>query len=79
MNHPCPACRRVLYNRALTHCGFCGAKIPEELRFTPDEIAALEKLKADLQQDQEERERAAAEQGWRKKTDDGGFDVGGLM
>lgn len=73
MSHHCPACQRILYNRALTHCGFCGAKIPEELRFTPDEIAALEKLKSDLEHDQLERQRTASEQGWRRLSDDSGF------
>jgi hypothetical protein len=38
----CPNCRRVLYNRRLKACGFCGAPIPEELRFTAAEIAALD-------------------------------------
>ena len=75
----CPACQRILYNRALTHCGFCGAKIPEQLRFNAEEIAALEKLKADLEQDRVERERAASEQGWRKKQEESGFGLGGLM
>ena len=42
MKYQCPNCRRVLYNRRLKNCGFCGATIPEELRFTPEEIAALD-------------------------------------
>jgi hypothetical protein len=31
----------VLYNRRLKSCGFCEAPIPEELRFSPAEIAGL--------------------------------------
>jgi hypothetical protein len=42
MKHYCPNCRRVLYNRRLKCCGFCGATIPEGLRFTPEESAALD-------------------------------------
>jgi hypothetical protein len=42
MKHYCPNCRRVLYNRRLKCCGYCGASIPEELRFTPEESAALD-------------------------------------
>ena len=42
MKRLCPNCQRVLYNRRLKCCGFCGATIPEELRFTPEEIAAVD-------------------------------------
>ena len=40
MSYNCPTCQRLLYNRRLKHCGFCGAQIPESLRFTPEEITA---------------------------------------
>jgi hypothetical protein len=42
MTHHCPKCQRGLYNRRLENCGFCGAAIPRELRFTPEEITALD-------------------------------------
>ena len=60
MGHHCPSCQRVLYNRRLTHCGFCGALIPESLRFTPDEIAALDREMAKLEQQRRTRQQAAA-------------------
>ena len=51
----------MLYNRRLTHCGFCGAEIPGSLRFTPEEIAALDRKMAELEEQRRQRERAAAE------------------
>ena len=61
MSYYCPSCQRVLYNRRLTHCGFCGAEIPGSLRFTPEEIAALDRKMAELEEQRRQRERAAAE------------------
>jgi hypothetical protein len=62
MSHLCPGCQRVLYNRRLTHCGFCGALIPESLRFTPEEIAALDQKTAELEEQRRQRERAVAKE-----------------
>ena len=59
MSHKCPSCQRVLYNRRLKNCGFCGAPIPERLRFTPEESAELERKIAELEQQRRQRERAA--------------------
>jgi hypothetical protein len=58
MEHHCPNCQRVLYNRRLKHCGFCGACIPEELRFTPEETAALDCKMAELEASRKRRELA---------------------
>lgn len=62
MSHHCPSCQRVLYNRRLTHCGFCDAPIPESLRFTPVEIAVLGRKMADLEEQRLQREQAAAKE-----------------
>lgn len=59
MSHKCPSCQRVLYNRRLAQCGFCGAAIPESLRFTAEEEAALKREEADLDQRRKDRQRAA--------------------
>ncbi len=74
MSHHCPTCQRVLYNRRLTHCGFCGAEIPESLRFTPEEIAALDLKLAELEEQRRQRERAVAEdeEARRREAGDGG-------
>ena len=61
MSHYCPSCQRVLYNRRLRRCGFCGAEIPESLRFTPEEIAALDRNMAEMEEQRRQRERVAAE------------------
>ena len=59
MTHNCPIWQRVLYNRRLKDCGFCGAAIPEELRFSADEIAALDRQMADSEASHKQRELAA--------------------
>ncbi len=81
MSHYCPSCQRVLYNRRLTHCGFCGAPIPQSLRFTPEEIAALDRKMAEMDQQRRERERKAAEEDEARRRDagDAGAEVAGLM
>jgi len=76
MSHHCPSCQRVLYNRRLTHCGFCGAEIPENLRFTPEEIAALDRKMAELEEQRRQRERKAAEEEEARRHDAG--DAGAL-
>ena len=38
----CPACMRALYDRKRKTCGYCGASIPEEVRFLKEMIADLE-------------------------------------
>ena len=59
MSHKCPSCQRVLYNRRLKNCGFCGALIPESLRFTSEESAALERKMAELEEQRRQRQLAA--------------------
>ena len=39
---PCPSCQRSLYDRTRKTCGYCGAVIPEALRFTKTMIADLD-------------------------------------
>ncbi|MBI5767181.1 MAG: hypothetical protein HZA93_05250 [Verrucomicrobia bacterium] len=47
MNSPstfaCPACRRSLYDRKRTTCGYCGARLPDDLRFSKPMRDALER------------------------------------
>ena len=56
MSYHCPSCHRVLYDRRLTHCGFCGADIPEGLRFTPKEITAQDREMKQLEQQSKQRQ-----------------------
>ena len=59
MSYNCPECHRALYNRRLTHCGFCGAPIPDELRFTAEEIEKLDREMAELEEQHRQRQLAA--------------------
>ena len=48
MSHLCSSCRRPVYSSSLTHCGYCGAKLPDDLfsesclddTFTPESAVA---------------------------------------
>jgi hypothetical protein len=64
MSLHCPSCNRVLYNRRLKLCGFCGAAIPAELQFTPEEVAELDQKmvawREKLKQRRQAREAARA-------------------
>ena len=42
MSTLCPECQRTLYSRRRKSCGYCGAPIPEVLRFTAEEIQELD-------------------------------------
>ena len=59
MTYHCLKCQRALYNRRLTHCGFCGAPIQNEMRFTAEEIAALDRKMAELEEQRRQRQFAA--------------------
>jgi len=79
MSHNCPNCQRVLYNRRLKHCGFCGAQIPERLRFTPEEIAALDRKTAELEAQRKQRERAAEEDDEARRRDSRYDGISGIL
>ena len=70
MNHKCPSCQRVLYNRRLKACGFCGAPIPKELRFTLEECATLDRKMTELEEQRRQRQLAAAKQEEEAKQQD---------
>lgn len=59
-SNQCPSCQRLLYDRSLTHCGYCGARIPESLRFTKEQIAAIDRDMAELEEQRHQRLVAAA-------------------
>lgn len=37
----CPSCNRALYDRTQKKCGYCGAEIPEALRFSKEMVGDL--------------------------------------
>jgi predicted nucleic acid-binding Zn ribbon protein len=80
MSYYCPTCQGLFYNRRLAHCGFCGAAIPEGLRFTSEEITALDKKRFELEEQRAQRERVAAEEeAVRKKAEETGYGFPGIM
>jgi hypothetical protein len=56
MSYHCPTCQRIIFNRRLAQCEFCGADIPNSLRFSAAEIAALDRKMAESAQRQKQRE-----------------------
>jgi 50S ribosomal subunit-associated GTPase HflX len=77
MSHYCPKCERILYSRRLILCGFCGAEISEDLRFTPEKIAQLDQELVELEaQRQEARDRA--QEAAKRRTESGGDSFMGM-
>lgn len=60
----------MLYSRRLTRCGFCGAVIPDALRFSAEEIAALDQSVAESAARRREHERDADERDAAKRRAD---------
>jgi ribosomal protein L37E len=64
----CPACGFAVYNRRVAKCESCSAALPPELRFTPEELKAVEaehesneKVRQQLAREAAEREASDAE------------------
>jgi hypothetical protein len=60
----CPKCSGVIYNRRSKLCGFCGAELPAELLFSPEELEVLDRHEAEAearQQEQRTKEQAETE------------------
>jgi hypothetical protein len=68
MSYLCPKCSRVIYNRRLKTCGFCGADLPPELLFTAAEIAAMDKKDAALAEEHRKHDEAEREEESRRKV-----------
>ena len=56
MSYRCPTCERLIFNRRLQQCEFCGAVIPAELRFSAQEIAKLDRQMAQLAERRRQRD-----------------------
>ena len=81
MSHHCPECERVLYSRRLIHCGYCGATIPDSLRFTAEEIAERDKKMDEIKRRKKERVRVAQEEeaARRRSAKDDGINFSSFM
>lgn len=56
-------------------CGVCGARLPDELLFTPQERAAVERDMEELKRRDKEMRKAESEN---RPGDSGYFDFGGI-
>jgi DNA-directed RNA polymerase subunit RPC12/RpoP len=73
IKYRCPSCGFQIFNRRFPKCESCGATLPSELLFTPEEIAAL-----DAEHEKSRREREArARKAKRGRADYGGEGFGG--
>lgn len=61
MNATCPVCQREVYSRRRKTCGYCGADLPPEAVFSPEESSkidqAIEEMEARRQREQEAEEK----------------------
>lgn len=71
MKCECPKCKRIIYNRRLKNCGYCGEIIPEELRFSAEEIEKLDQEEAEMDRARKEREMAREAEEKAKRTASG--------
>jgi hypothetical protein len=68
----CPACQREIYLRRRATCEFCGEALPESVRLSPEELAAIDKEMEEMRA-RRERDRKKEEERKRKRSsDDGG-------
>ena len=75
----CPACGFAVFNRRFAKCESCSAALPNELRYTSEELKSIEaehesnaKIRQQLVREAAEREAAEAE----RRRFDGSFDGG---
>jgi ribosomal protein L37E len=73
----CPACGFAVYNRRVAKCESCAAPLPDELRFTSEELKtieteheSIEKVRQQLGRETTEREASEA----RRRRFNGTFD-----
>jgi len=65
----CPGCERVLINRLVNYCLYCGETIPEELQLTDQERAEVkEQQKEELEERRRLREEKEKEQEAEKRS-----------
>jgi hypothetical protein len=79
MNNLCPACHRILYDRRLLRCGYCSAVIPEELRFSPERIEAIDREMAELEVHRKQLAREIEEAERQRQSGRDYPDYSGLM
>jgi hypothetical protein len=73
MSYHCPTCQRLIFNRRLARCEFCGADIPAELRFSANEIAKLDREMTELAARRRKRDIEQEEDRKKEKRPSKGF------
>jgi ribosomal protein L37E len=75
----CPACGFAVFNRRVAKCESCSAALPNEVRYTSEELKSIEaehesneKIRQQLVRGAAEREASGAE----RRRFDGSFDGG---
>jgi hypothetical protein len=68
----CPNCHRPVIARRKPHCLYCGAALPEELLFTPEECAAIEAEMQALEAQRQMRKAKEEEDRTQAQGGDGG-------
>ena len=67
MEFKCPQCERPVYVRRLSDCEFCGARLPEEFRLTPEEEKLRRQVADEARRAREKRGRDREEE--RRRSD----------
>jgi hypothetical protein len=81
MEFKCPKCGSVIYSRRNVLCGVCGERLPDELLFTAEQRAVMDRELADSKR--KAREARQAQSGLGRTTASSaefwyGSDFGGL-
>ena len=80
MEYKCPECNRLLYNRRLMRCGYCGALIPKEMRMTKEQMNALDAEEARFEEQLAAEKKRRENRARRKSTGShGGGGIGDMM
>jgi hypothetical protein len=66
MSFDCPACKRPIVDRRRNLCAYCGAPLPKELLFTPEEIARLKKMELEEATNRIERSKPEFPTPWQR-------------
>lgn len=67
VKYRCPSCGFQIFNRRVQKCESCGGKLPQELLFSPQQIAAL-----DAEHERSKKEREARARGIGRGSGDSG-------
>ena len=76
MSPKCPKCGSIIYSRRNVLCGACGERLPQELLFTAEQRARVEKELEDAKRRAREARQTDTDPGG---SSIGSADIGGLL